>query len=74
MSASSEPESSPGLRELVARFAGQFPEAALVELAGRLLRADPAGSRWAEVLGDVVACAVYNQISLEQAEQLITNR
>ena len=66
------PEVPPNVRELVARFAGQFPEAALVELAARLLHTEASRPRWDAVLGEVVACAVYNKISLEQAETLIT--
>lgn len=59
------------VRELVARFAAQFPDAALTELAGRLLRDQATRSRWDALVGEIVACAVYNKIPLTAAEDLV---
>ena len=71
MADSPSPEEQQAVRQLVAQFAAQFPETALAELAIRLLSLEAARSRWEALLAEVVACAVYNQISLEQAEEII---
>jgi hypothetical protein len=69
-----DPDDHQVVRELVARFATQFPETALTELAARLLRSEIWRAQWDVLLGEVVACAIYNRIPLEQAEKMIVKR
>jgi hypothetical protein len=71
MDLSSDPASQRVVRELVARFAAQFPETALSDLASRLLRSESTRARWDVLVGEVVACAVYNKIALEEAEGIV---
>jgi hypothetical protein len=59
------------VRELVARFAPQFPDAALAELAARLLADKATRARWDALVGEVVACAVYNHVPLADAEAIV---
>lgn len=71
MDVPADPTSQRVVRELVARFATQFPETALSDLAARLLASDTTRARWDVLVGDVVACAIYNQIALEEAEGIV---
>jgi hypothetical protein len=71
MDATSDPEEQRAVRELVAQFAAQFSEAALAGLALRLLRSDATRERWDILVGEIVACAVYNQIPLGEAEAIV---
>jgi hypothetical protein len=71
MDISPDPSAQRAVRELVARFAAQFSEAALADLAARLLRAEATRDRWEVLVGEVVACAVYNEITLSEAEGIV---
>ena len=71
MDAPVDPTAHRAIRELVARFAAQFPEDALSGLAARLLRDEATRVRWDALVGEVVACAVYNGIPLEKAEEIV---
>jgi hypothetical protein len=66
-----DPSSHRAVREFLARFATQFSETALLALAARLLRSESTRARWEVLVGEVVACAVYNKIPLEAAERLV---
>lgn len=58
------------VRAIIVRYAANFPASEITELASRLLHSERTRNAWERILGDVVACAVYNGVDLAKAEQL----
>jgi hypothetical protein len=69
-----DPSERDAVREIVARYAANFPASEITELAARLLKSEQTRSTWDRLLGEVVACAIYNDVGLAEAERLAVRR